>query len=359
METKDVLMSIYITKLLSYIFSSTLGNETSRHVTSTRHALNLLFNSNKSQKPSSSEISLDRELSDEQIRMQTSRNKYIKVQKNKNYTVKSGDNFSKIANKYGVVLARLLSVNGMNAKSPLSIGQVLKIPDTYIVHDVKTLGDIAKSLGISSDFVKRLKRVEDGNIGDNKFHNEPYKDKNGVETIGIGHMLRPGDKRKLTDQEVCELCAKDLLKIEENLHALLGGKQNYDRLPQGIKEAILDMGFNKGMEIITPDLVYCLKNGKYEAAINKMTHNKSIKTGQEMAGLSKRRLLDISLAMKIYPEGKIPQSNIKTAQQVYNRGVELLRQECKKSNSNFSNALASYNFDVKSYLGNKIKFITK
>lgn len=59
-----------------------------------------------------------------------------------------------------------------------------------------------------------------------------------------------------------------------------------------------------------------------------MTYNKSTTTGKEMSGLSKRRLFDISTAMKIY-HGKVPQSNINTAQNVYNRGIELLRAECK------------------------------
>ena len=56
-------------------------------------------------------------------------------------------------------------------------------------------------------------------------------------------------------------------------------------------------------------LIYCLKQGKWEAAINKLTYNKSTKTKEEMSGLSKRRLFDIALATKMYGN-KIPQSNI-------------------------------------------------
>ena len=73
-----------------------------------------------------------------------------------------------------------------------------------------------------------------------------------------------------------------------------------------------------------------------------------------MSGLSKRRLFDISVAVKMY-NGKIPQSNINTAQQVYNRGVQLLRMECRKSGTNFKHQLAGFNQDVQSYLGGKIK----
>ena len=77
-----------------------------------------------------------------------------------------------------------------------------------------------------------------------------------------------------------------------------------------------------------------------------------------MSGLSKRRLFDISVATRMY-KGKIPQSNINTAQQVYNRGIELLRQECKAKGLNFGNMLTGYNKDVQSYFGNRLKLITK
>ena len=155
--------------------------------------------------------------------------------------------------------------------------------------------------------------------------------------------------------------AKDLLKCEDTIIGIVGRK-NYEKLPQPIKEALLDMVFNKGESILekTEGLTYCLKNGKYEAAINKMTYNKANKNNKEMSGLSKRRLFDISLAINIY-KNKIPQSNINTAQQVYNRGVELLRAECRARHLDFSNQIVGYNKDVQSYFGNKIqlKYITK
>lgn len=98
-----------------------------------------------------------------------------------------------------------------------------------------------------------------------------------------------------------------------------------------MKEALLSLTFNKGTDILNkiPGLTYTLKVGKYEAAINKFSFNKSTTTGLEMSGLNKRRIFEISIACKMY-KGKIPQSNINTAQQLYNRGVQLLRAECKK-----------------------------
>ena len=86
-------------------------------------------------------------------------------------------------------------------------------------------------------------------------------------------------------------------------------KWNLGEIPQSLKESVLDLTFNKGVidDESFKGLIYCLKNGKWEAAINKLTYNKSIKTKKEMSGLSKRRLFDISLATKMYGKN-IPQS---------------------------------------------------
>jgi GH24 family phage-related lysozyme (muramidase) len=307
-------------------------------------------------KTSNNDISMP-SLSDDKIQ----RTKYIEETKNSPHTVQKGDTIAGIATKYGVETSSILQLNGLdkNSATNLKIGQVLKIPPTKKIKNVKNLSDVAKSMGVSVDFVKNLKRVEDGqDYGDNKFHNTPYIDGAGVKTIGIGHVVKAGESQKLSNAQVCELLAKDLLKMEENLVVLMGGQQKYDKLPQSLKEALLDMVFNKGTAIIekSDGLLYCLKNGKYETAINKMTNNKSVKTGQEMSGLSKRRLFDIALAVKMY-NGKIPQSNLNTAQQVYNHGIALLRAECKKSGANFSSQLVGYNNDVKNYFGNKIKLV--
>ncbi len=315
------------------------------------------------------EISMAPEKTDKELQahaQQNQRHKYLQAKQNPNYKVKSGDNLSKIAEKFGVEVATLRALNNLKSDN-LSLNQTLKIPPTITVKNVRNLDDAAKALGVSSDFVKNIKRLEDSKkLPDNKFHNTPYIDDNGVETIGIGHANLKERERitHLSNQEVCTLFVKDMLKSEENLRVLLGKKQNgeeiYDSLPQSIKEALLDMTFNKGTDIVknTDGLVWCLKNNKYEAAINKLTNNKSVKTGKEMSGLSKRRLFDISTACKMFKDN-IPQSNINTAQAVYNRGVELLRQECKKDGLNFENQIVGYNADIQKFWGDKIKFQTK
>ena len=319
---------------------------------------------------SSKEIPLIRDISDEQINSNNERSKYIKVTQSGNYTVQAGDNPSKIAAKYGIQTATLLAYNGMNEKSSLKIGQVVKIPPTKTPKNINSIQDVAKAMGVSSDFLLKLKRIEDGpDKKDNQFWNYTYDDatgkksdgKNvkGTETIGIGHVWKKGEPRFLNNKQVLELFTKDLIKAEDNLIVLVGGQKNYDKLPSSMKEALLDMTFNKGTDIIknSEGLLWCLKNGKYEAAINKMTNNKSAKTGKELSGLSKRRLLDIATASKMY-KGNIPQSVLNTAQQVYNRGIQLLRKEFPQK-ADFEAQLAGYNKDVKTYWGNKIKLTEK
>ena len=224
------------------------------------------------------------------------------------------------------------------------------------LNDVENLEDIADYLNISNEFILKLKRVEDkGELDDDEFHNTRYKDNAGNLTIGIGHLWRKGEPTKLNDKEVCQLLAKDLKKAEYALIELLG-KEHYTKLPQSIKEALLDMTFNKGPGIIknTEGMVWALKNDRYEGAICKMTNNRSAKTKKEMSGLSKRRLFDMSLAAEMY-NGNPPASVIRTAQQVYNRGIELLKNECNEKGLNFENQLVGYNKDVQTYWGNKIK----
>ena len=345
----------FITKIWNYIFGSSEPAKTAP------------ANANKSGNPSimpkratsvpSGEIPVYRELTDEEILLQQNRQKYITDKPNNNYKIQSGDNLEKIAKKYNISIYALMMENNLTETSVLRVGQILKIPPTHDLQKIKNLNDAANALGVHKDFILRLKRNEDSeNLPDNKFHNTPYTDSNGVKTIGIGHAVKTGEKQNLSDAEVCQLVVKDLMNAEDALKYKLGATV-YNKLPVNIKEALLDMVFNKGISIIdkSEGLAYCLKTEKYEAAINKMTYNLSVKTNEEMSGLSKRRLFDIPVSIGIYKDGNVPQSNINTAQQVYNRGVELLREECRKKNLRFENQIIGYNQDIQKYFGDKIK----
>ncbi len=316
-----------------------------------------------------SEIKYGKEISDTQIE----REKYIQKSPPKTHKVASGDTLSKISRRYGVSLEALYSANpGFNENTKLKLGQSVNIPSARKIVNVKNLSDVAKAMGISEAFVKQWKKAEDApNTPDNKFHNTPYKDNAGVLTIGIGHAIQNDKDRQeiikkygdlnLTNAEVCELFASDLLEAEENISAIIG-QNNYDKMPQPMKEALLDMVFNKGNAIIkeSEGLTYCLKTGKYEAAINKFTNIKATNTGKEMSGLAKRRIFDISIAARMY-SGKAPQSNVVTAQTLYDKGVALLRAECQEKGKSFEAQIVGYNKDIQGYLGDKItlKYITE
>lgn len=332
-------------------------------------------------KQTGNEITMIRDISDEEINLNQTRSRYVKVTNHNPHKLQRNENPATLARKYNVEERTILMLNGLTKEqaTKLQIGDTVKIPPTRTARNINNLKDAAAALGVSEDFIRRIKQIEDGTDDSNnpsahytdfKFHNTPYRDDEGNLTIGIGHLYKSGEKNRLTNKEVLELFVNDMLKMEENLWHVMGGKKNFDKLPQSIREALLDMTFNKGTAIIenTEGLVWTLKNGKYEAAICKMTNNKSAK-GREMSGLSKRRLFDISTASKMYGS-KTPQSIINTAQQVYNRGVALLRQECAASykkiknpkfsqQKHFENRLVDFNAHAKKYMGDKIKLTDK
>ncbi len=307
------------------------------------------------------EIKLMQNITDADIE----RKKYIIETTPKTYTVKSGDSASSIARAHGISVNYLLAYNSLTGNEILTPGKTtLRIPSTRNAKNISSINDVAKAMGVSANFIKNLKKIEDGKKSDgtlyreNEFHNTPYIDSEGHKTIGIGHVMKKGDRSYLSDKQVLETFTKDLLAAEENLWSVIG-KSNYEKLPPPLKEALLDMTFNKGTAILenSEGLVWCLKNGKYEAAINKMTNITSL-NGNEMSGLAKRRLFDISVACQMY-NGNIPNSNLTTVQHLYNKGIKLLKIECQQKNLPFENILTGYNKDVKAMWGDKIKLITQ
>lgn len=353
-----------LSKLYNYVKSCVVGESSGSSATSSTSGTKKTIQMTSGQKSvNPNEINYGKDISDTDIERQ----RYIEKTPPKTHKVSKGNTLFSISRQYGVSVEALIAANsGFNKDTKLSLGQQVNIPQARKIKNVKNLSDVAKAMGLDEKFVKAWKKSEDApNTPINKFHNTPYKDNAGVLTIGVGHAIQnEKDKQdiikkygdlNLSDAEVCELFASDLLEAEENLSACIG-PNNYNNLPQNLKEALLDMTFNKGLDIIkgTPGLTYCLKNGKYEAAINKFTNVKSTATGKEMSGLAKRRLFDISVATKMY-SGKVPQSNINTAQTLYNRGVELLRQECKASGKKFEHQIVGFNKDVQSYFGDRIK----
>ena len=295
-------------------------------------------------------------------KVQLERLEYLNIKENGNYKVKPGDNIYAIAKKYKVEPVVIMNLNSLDENSVLNVGRVLKIPPTRTPKNINNLKSVSAAMGVSYDFILKMKRLEDGpDKKDNEFHNDYYYDgsgnktvKKGNKTIGIGHLWKKGEPEYLSNAQVLNLYVKDLLKAEDHLRVLFGEKK-FDNMPVHIKEALIDIVFNKGTDIIknSNGLMEDLKNGRYDDAICKMTNNRDKGgNGKELSGLSKRRLFDMAAASK-YKKTVSPQVTAK-AQEVYNNGIKLLKKEYE---SEYKNILVGYNEDVRRFWGDKIKLI--
>ena len=280
------------------------------------------------------------------------------------YTVENNDNCYKIARKHNIQSNTLIAFNTKQNKQfnaeVIRRGETLTIPEHKEIKPdtIKSLEDVAKALKLDEKFLENLKNIE-------KMRLTIYKDKGGVETIGIGHALQTEEKKEdfikeyfdpdikgnsLTEAQTYELLAKDLLIAEEELKALFD--VNYNNFPQALKQALIDMVFNKGINIIKKDknLYRNLCNKQYEKAITCMTNIKSEETKEEMSGLAKRRLFNIATAAQIIERTNPITESMKSIQntvtELYNKGIELLKKEYPDK---YNNLIGDYKTTVEGY----------
>src|SRR5699024_480758 len=104
--------------------------------------------------------------------------------------------------------------------------------------------------------------------------------------------------RKLSDTEVYKLLAQDLLKAENAIRASIGS-DNYENLTRAQKQAVVDFVFSRGAGTFNSEACDGLREGLIEGDMDKaaanLTFNRSIKTGQVMNGLTKRRLYEMAM----------------------------------------------------------------
>lgn len=98
-----------------------------------------------------------REISDEEITKENTRNKFVKIIKNPDYVIKEGDTAGTVAKKFNVSTEALLALNAIDEKK-LKIGQTIKIPERREAKNVKSIEDAAKATGFSLDYLKSLEK---------------------------------------------------------------------------------------------------------------------------------------------------------------------------------------------------------
>lgn len=338
----------------------------------------------KSANTNNSGFQMYREISDEEISRENARNKFVKITKNPDYTIKKGDTAASIAEKFGVSAEALLKLNSLDEKN-LTIGERVKIPETRTAKNVRNISDAAKAAGLSVEYLTALEKLEEK-------HNKIYTDKNGVKTIGIGHALSAEEIKKysgktLSDTQIYTMLAQDLLDREQNVRALIGDGA-YKKMPQPLKDSVMDFVFNRGETLFEnrQGLINALQKGDYKSAISKMDTDYSVtkfsspeklkeytnkfkdkrmfvieKDGKTLrkylSGLDKRRLFEISHASRIY-NGSIPADILKSAQNVYNRGLYFMSLEAHNNiipKNSYKNVKTEYNTQVNEWFNGKIK----
>lgn len=338
----------------------------------------------KTKKSDNSGFQMYREISDEEIAKANAQNKFVKITKNPPYTIKKGDTAELIAKKFNVSPDAIIALNSLDEKN-LKIGTVIKIPETRTVRNVRNISDVAKATGLSLEYIKKLEQMEEK-------HNKIYSDRNRVKTIGIGHALSNSEAKKfsgktLSDAQVYTMLAQDLIDREQNIKLLIGDAA-YKKMPQPVKDSIMDFVFNRGETVFEnkKDLISSLQKGDYKSAIAKLDTDYSImkfdsqselkaymnkfkdkriflveKDGKTLrkylSGLDKRRLFEISHASKIY-KNNIPKEIIASAQRLYNRGLYFMNLEAQNSvypQSTYQNVKADFNILVNGWFNQKIK----
>ena len=124
----------------------------------------------------------------------------------------------------------------------------------------------------------------------------PYKDSVGINTIGYGHKILPGERfTTITQNFADELLMNDIKKHEKDLIKLI-------KVPVNDNEygALVDFTFNLGAHRLEKStLLTELNDGDYiEAAYNFMKWVYAGNPPQKLPGLMLRRAADLTLFLK-------------------------------------------------------------
>ena len=125
------------------------------------------------------------------------------------------------------------------------------------------------------------------------YTNKPYKDSNGLYSVGLGHNGKDVKPNKIyTDEEIAEIFAKDKIRFEEDVNKI------YDKrfMNQNMFDACFCFAYNVG-NISTTDLGKMIANNPYDDRLRdfwKYTYT----NGGKNKGLVERRKKEVELYFK-------------------------------------------------------------
>lgn len=257
------------------------------------------------------------------------------------HKVKKDDTLQSISKQYGIPVQDLITYNnnlkGVKSSDKLSDKE---IKDIKIIATKKAVMD---GTGVSRRFIDDLISIE-------KKHSRLYNDACGIPTIGIGHNTRANNDtgryrgKTLSDNEIYSLLARDIIKAQNAIKDAIG-KDAFDNLSGGQKEALYGLIFNTGGLSGSPKLVAALKNGDYASAACEMNQAAGTINGKKqiLPGLAKRRLMDISKFMRASNLSRREQMRVmETMQELYDAGFANIQRQ---------NTKVDYNAYAKKFLG--------
>lgn len=127
----------------------------------------------------------------------------------------------------------------------------------------------------------------------------PYDDIAGKQTIGIGHLIQPGEHfEEITEQEANELLQKDLQWTESAVNDAV----EVD-ISQNQFDALVSFTFNLGgKRLLMSTLLERLNNKEYQKAADEfLKWDKA--SGVEVSGLKRRRIAERKLFLE--PVGEV------------------------------------------------------
>ncbi len=260
------------------------------------------------------------------------------------HKVKKGDTLLDISKKYNIPVKDLLLYN-YNLKG-IKSSENLSEKEVKNVRIIATKNAVIDATGVSEEFINDLISIE-------KKRNRLYNDDCGIPTIGIGHNTRAhGDTsfyrgKTLSDNQIYSLLARDIFDAQSKIKSAIG-KDAFDNLSRGQKEALYGLVFNTGNLSGSPKLVEALKKNDYVEAACQMDQACGKIKGklQVLPGLAKRRFMDIS---KFIEGSRFSRSDLRTVmstlQNLYDKGFNNIQKE---------NTKVDYNAYAKKFLGDYI-----